>query len=67
MTAFGQELGADEAFDYTNGDFAEHYADKPFDIIVDVIGGALASILSTTLQLMQCLYCIAIDYAYTLK
>lgn len=34
-----QELGADEAFDYTAGDFAKHFADKPFDIIVDVVGG----------------------------
>lgn len=34
-----QELGADETVDYTKEDFAEKYKDKPFDVIVDPIGG----------------------------
>ena len=34
-----QELGADETVDYSKEDFAEKYKDKPFDVIVDPIGG----------------------------
>lgn len=34
-----QELGADETVDYTKEDFAQKYKDKPFDVIVDPIGG----------------------------
>lgn len=34
-----QELGVDEAFDYTQEKLSEKFASQPFDIIVDVIGG----------------------------
>ncbi len=34
-----QELGADETVDYSKEDFAEKYKGKPFDVIVDPIGG----------------------------
>ena len=39
--ASAQELGVDEAVDYHGADFAEVYADQPFDAIVDLIGGML--------------------------
>ena len=38
-----QELGADETVDYTKEDFAQKYKDKPFDVIVDPIGGVPSS------------------------
>lgn len=34
-----QELGADEVVNYREEDFSEKYKDKPFDIVVDCIGG----------------------------
>ena len=34
-----QSVGADEVVDYTKEDFSEKYKDKPFDAIVDLIGG----------------------------
>ncbi|CAL5224697.1 g7424 [Coccomyxa viridis] len=37
--AFMKELGADETVDYKNEDFSVKYKDKPFDVIVDPIGG----------------------------
>ena len=35
-----QELGADETVDYTKEDFSAKYKDKPFDVIMDSVGGA---------------------------
>lgn len=37
-----QELGADEVVDYRTEDFAERYKDKPFDLVIDSLGGALS-------------------------
>ncbi len=34
-----QELGADEVLNYKEEDFAEKYKDKPFDLVIDPIGG----------------------------
>jgi hypothetical protein len=34
-----QELGADEAVDYTEQKFDEVYRDKPFDGVIDAMGG----------------------------
>ena len=44
-----QELGADETVDYTKEDFSTTYKDKPFDVIVDPIGGA-AHVIAACLQ-----------------
>ena len=35
-----QELGADETVDYAKEDFGTMYMDKPFDVIMDSVGGA---------------------------
>jgi hypothetical protein len=35
-----QELGVDEPLDYTQPGYLDKFVDKPFDAIVDVIGGA---------------------------
>lgn len=37
-----QDIGADETIDYRSQDFAEVYADKPFDYIFDSVGGVPA-------------------------
>lgn len=37
-----QELGADEVVDYRTEEFAERYKDKPFDLVIDSVGGALS-------------------------
>jgi hypothetical protein len=34
-----QELGADQVVDYSSQCFEEVYKDRPFDGIIDVIGG----------------------------
>lgn len=34
-----QELGADEVVNYREEDFSEKYKDKPFDLVIDCIGG----------------------------
>ena len=34
-----QELGADEVLNYKEEDFAQKYQDKPFDLVIDPIGG----------------------------
>ncbi|KAK9904692.1 hypothetical protein WJX75_000655 [Coccomyxa subellipsoidea] len=36
---FLKELGADEVVDYRTEDFAERYKDKPFDLVIDSLGG----------------------------
>ena len=38
--AFGQELGADEVVDYSAQRVDELYKNKPFDVVVDSVGGA---------------------------
>ena len=43
-----QELGADEVVDYQTEDFAEKYKDKPFDLILDPVGGALSALQAHT-------------------
>lgn len=45
-----QELGADEVVDYQKENFAEIYKDKPFDLILDSVGG-----VPHALQTVQCL------------
>ena len=37
-----QELGADEVVDYRTEDFAERYKDKPFDLVIDSLGGVVS-------------------------
>ena len=37
-----QELGADEVVNYREEDFSEKYKDKPFDLVIDCIGGVHA-------------------------
>ena len=34
-----QGLGADEALDYTKERFEEVYANDPFDVVLDLVGG----------------------------
>ena len=34
-----QSLGADEAIDYTSTDLGKRFADAPFDVIIDPVGG----------------------------
>ena len=34
-----QSLGADEAVDYTAADLGKQFADAPFDVIIDPVGG----------------------------
>ncbi|BDA49570.1 Reticulon-4-interacting protein 1, mitochondrial [Coccomyxa sp. Obi] len=36
---FMKELGADEVVNYRSEDFAEMYKDKPFDLVIDSVGG----------------------------
>ncbi|EIE19171.1 putative zinc-binding dehydrogenase [Coccomyxa subellipsoidea C-169] len=36
---FLKELGADEVVDYQTEDFAAKYKDKPFDLVIDAVGG----------------------------
>ena len=39
-----QELGADEAVDYTEQRFEEVYRGRPFDAVIDAVGGALGGV-----------------------
>ncbi len=41
MTCLLQELGADEVVDYQTEDFVAKYKDKPFDLVIDAVGGVL--------------------------
>ena len=34
-----QSLGADEAVDYTSTDLSKRFADAPFDLVIDPVGG----------------------------
>lgn len=40
----GQELGADEVVDYSTQRVDELYKDKPFDVVIDPVGGACCSL-----------------------
>jgi hypothetical protein len=40
----GQKLGADEAVDYSTQQVDQLYADKPFDVVIDPIGGETAKL-----------------------
>ncbi|EIE19170.1 NAD(P)-binding protein [Coccomyxa subellipsoidea C-169] len=41
QTFIKEELGADEVLNYKEEDFAEKYKDKPFDLVIDAIGGTV--------------------------
>jgi hypothetical protein len=38
---FGQSLGADEVCDYTKDDLETYFKDKPFDAVIECIGGKI--------------------------
>jgi hypothetical protein len=57
-----QKLGVDEALDYTQSAYLDKFVDKPFDAIVDLVGGAtrlLGGALSCT-QLSRLFVCVCV-------
>lgn len=38
--AFAKDLGVDEALDYHDADIRALFLDNPFDVVIDMIGGA---------------------------
>ncbi len=49
-----QELGADEAVDYTEQRFEEVYRNNPFDGVIDCLGGAHVAGRARSLFLGTC-------------